>query len=219
MKTIECGVNIEKKSKNPNCEHPKRDTQMEQNVLYRVDSYNSDDALELSDIEETVINEHGKVVEVKTIFKQRPSGRKSTEPQLKITANDPLKNGLRTIGSRRRSNSISGSLDIEIVELAHDSSDTNYENLSKEPFIYFADDERGAIKLADLCDSPDNGRNAVDHAIDVVEIIEDEDDTESYESGSGEEEEIDEEIEEEIIEEEEEEVTEEEVTEVEEDSV
>lgn len=172
------------------------DTQMEQNVLYRVDSYNSDDALELSDIEETVINEHGKVVEVKTIFKQRSTANKPNDLQSKFksNSNDPLKNGLRTIGNRRRSNSISGSLDIEIVEYGLDTSNTNYEQLSKQPVIFLADDDRGAIKLADLTDNS-IGTETINHAIDVVEIVQED---ESFECGSEEysEEEIEEEIEE-----------------------
>lgn len=180
----------------PSKQQPNDNTQMEQNILYRVDSYNSVDALELSDIEETVINEHGKVVEVKTIFKQRSSAKNPNNSQSKSNSNDPLKNGFRTIGNRRRSNSISGSLDIEIVEYDLDTSNTNYEQLSKQPVIFLADDDRNTIKLADLIDNS-IGTGATNHAIDVVEIVQQD---ESFESGSEEysEEEIEEQIEEEI---------------------
>lgn len=82
--------------------------QMEQNIIYRVDSYNSDDALEFSDIEETVYDQHGKVIEVKTVFKQR-SSLKGSQNGVQKPKNDGESEKTRTINQRRRSNSITGS--------------------------------------------------------------------------------------------------------------
>lgn len=172
---------------NENCE---KSEQMEQNVLYRVDSYNSDDALELSDIEETVIDQHGKVIEVKTLFKQRPAGKlQSNDVQFRKNSTDNKIDGIRTINGRRRSNSITGSLGIEIVEVGLNTNHADY--LTQQPFVSYADDTN-AIKLSDLCDNTKEAENVTINAIDIVEIVE-----ESSESCS-EYEEIEEEIEEEV---------------------
>lgn len=164
--------------------------QMEQNVLYRVDSYTSDDALELSDIEETVIDQNGKVIEVKTLFKQRPNVKTpSHEVQFKKSGNNVI-DGVRTINSRRRSNSIS-SLGIEIVEVGAATTTNHTDFLTQQPFVSFGD-ESNAIKLSDLRDNTKEIETEIGHAIDIVEIVEE------SESGS-EYEEIEEEIEEEVL--------------------
>lgn len=172
-----------------NCE---KSVQMEQNVLYRVDSYNSDDALDLSDIEETVIDQHGKIIEVKTLFKQRPNGKLQSIPEFRrnnFNTDDKI-GGIRTINGRRRSNSITGSLGIEIVEVELSANNTQSDYLTQQPFVSFTDDST-AIKLSDLRDNTKETENVSAIAIDIVEIVEE------SESGS-EYEEIEEEIEEEV---------------------
>ncbi|XP_031632588.1 uncharacterized protein LOC116346591 [Contarinia nasturtii] len=176
---------------NKNCEQSEK--QMEQNVFYRVDSYNSDDALELSDVEETVIDQNGKVIEVKTLFRQCDGHGKKQQNDLKFKKNciDNKIDGIRTINGRRRSNSITGShgsLGIEIVEVGLSSNQIEY----VQPFVNFSD-ESNTIKLCDLRDSFKATEN--DHAIDIVEIVEESESCSDYE-------EIDEEIEEEETEEE-----------------
>ncbi|XP_055320348.1 putative uncharacterized protein DDB_G0282133 [Sitodiplosis mosellana] len=202
------GAGVSKPKLSENCENS---AQMEQNVLYRVDSYNSDDALELSDIEETVIDQHGKVIEVKTLFKQRPTGKLQSIPEFRKNSTDHKIDGIRTINGRRRSNSITGSLGIEIVEVGLSTNNTQSDYLTQQPFVSFADDST-AIKLSDLRDNTKEAENVSSQAIDIVEIVEE------SESGS-EYEEIEEEIEEEEIEEEIEEIEEEEEEEEEEELV
>lgn len=184
----ECGEEEAVKSSSQLKQNGEQSAQMEQNVLYRVDeSYNSDDALELSDVEETVIDQNGKVIEVKTLFKQRPS--KSPEVQFNKKIVDNSIDGIRTIGGRRRSNSIT-SLGIEIVEVNLNTNSTDF--LTQQPILSFTDDSN-AIKLSDLCDNTREKENDFGHAIDIVEIVE-----ESSSESCSEYEEVEEEIEEEV---------------------